>query len=278
MSELASVDLMEKMLCSTVINLDVVEEGRVGGASGQLAHAAFLDILRQMDPKLSALLHAGNGLRPFTLSPLIGLTRGDGRVARGDRCRLRLTALDGRVFSAFLGRLVAGGVTPRIRLGSAEFAVREAITRGVDRWAGCDTWRGLLESGLSREIGLRFASPTAFSFGKRTVAMPVPELVFGGYLSKWNAFGPGGMGRELIDRVREQLVVSRYRLATQILEFDRYRQVGFVGVCWFEAIGAWTEEELRRLNALAAFSFYAGTGYKTTMGMGQTRRVVVGGD
>ena len=31
-------------------------------------------------------------------------------------------------------------------------------------------------------------------------------------------------------------------------------------------------EMLRLVNLLADFAFYCGTGYKTTMGMGQTRR------
>jgi CRISPR-associated endoribonuclease Cas6 len=32
-------------------------------------------------------------------------------------------------------------------------------------------------------------------------------------------------------------------------------------------------DKLKALNALADFAFYCGTGAKTTMGMGQTRRI-----
>jgi CRISPR-associated endoribonuclease Cas6 len=58
-----------------------------------------------------------------------------------------------------------------------------------------------------------------------------------------------------------------------MLRFRRSPQVGFVGQVTY---GLMAENEAARcqLNALADFAFYAGVGIKTTMGMGQTRRVV----
>ena len=45
---------------------------------------------------------------------------------------------------------------------------------------------------------------------------------------------------------------------------------GFVGMCVYRLRGL-SEQERRELTALANFAFYAGTGRKTAMGMGQTR-------
>jgi hypothetical protein len=49
-------------------------------------------------------------------------------------------------------------------------------------------------------------------------------------------------------------------------------QIGFMGRCAFTCFSP--ERALwRTLHLLADFAFFCGTGYKTTQGMGQTRRV-----
>ena len=264
-------------LYSTVIHLRALANGRLSISAGQLAHGAFLEIVRQVDPDLSTRLHNGNGVRPYTLSSLHTSRRSDGGVVEGDACWLRLTALDATVFDTFMGTLVRPSQPLNIRLGNIQFAVTEAVTTsGNHKWSGYTDWSSLADADLAAEICLEFVSPTSFSFGNRNMVLPLPDLIFGSYLSKWNAFGPSIISKDLVGKIREQVVVSRYRLETDILEFDRYRQIGFMGTCWFQAKGAWSEDELRKLNALANFAFYAGTGYKTTMGMGQTRRVDIG--
>ena len=46
--------------------------------------------------------------------------------------------------------------------------------------------------------------------------------------------------------------------------------VGFTGYCSFEIIEKISPEDLNNILTLARFSFYGGTGAKTTIGMGQT--------
>jgi CRISPR-associated endoribonuclease Cas6 len=59
---------------------------------------------------------------------------------------------------------------------------------------------------------------------------------------------------------------------THMLAFRRAKQVGFTGRVTYGLMAA--DEAARcQLNALAKFAFYAGVGIKTTMGMGQCRRV-----
>lgn len=69
------------------------------------------------------------------------------------------------------------------------------------------------------------------------------------------------------------MTLSRYKLQTRILHFINYQEVGFEGECSFEITDDTDEERLKWLNTLADFAFYCGTGAKTTMGMGQTRRI-----
>jgi CRISPR/Cas system endoribonuclease Cas6 (RAMP superfamily) len=66
------------------------------------------------------------------------------------------------------------------------------------------------------------------------------------------------------------------RLVQAPLYFDRARtrEQGFVGTCRFTAKSSKIEPAHRKILAtLAAYSYYAGTGRKTTMGMGLTRRL-----
>ena len=54
----------------------------------------------------------------------------------------------------------------------------------------------------------------------------------------------------------------------------RTREQGFVGTCRFTVRPSRVEPVYRKILAtLAAYSYYAGTGRKTTMGMGLTRRL-----
>jgi CRISPR-associated endoribonuclease Cas6 len=58
-----------------------------------------------------------------------------------------------------------------------------------------------------------------------------------------------------------------------MLRFRRSYQIGFTGRVTY---GLMADNEIARaqLNALADAALYLGVGYKTTMGMGQTRRIV----
>ena len=56
-------------------------------------------------------------------------------------------------------------------------------------------------------------------------------------------------------------------------DFGRYQlQVGFVGQCTFGVRKDMPAEVVWGIRLLAAFGFFAGVGYRTTMGMGQVRQ------
>jgi CRISPR-associated endoribonuclease Cas6 len=99
----------ELMLYSTVVKLIAMQDGSVPATQGRLAHAAFLDIIRAVDPDLAAALHASRGRKPFTVSPLYGLPRpqeGQVAVRRGRMAWLRFTLLGGELFATFTRRFL----------------------------------------------------------------------------------------------------------------------------------------------------------------------------
>jgi CRISPR-associated endoribonuclease Cas6 len=138
------------------------------------------------------------------------------------------------------------------------------------------------------------------------LAVPDPVRCVQSWATKWNTFS--GMP---VDKDRLLRFVDRYcqsvetSIQTKMTDFKYYKELGFVGTCRWTFVeqaprddettrdpdlpAFWLEDEttdwppelmepidealLRRVNVLANFAFYCGTGYKTTMGLGQTKLI-----
>ena len=272
------------MLFSAVCTLHAVEDTTLPATHGHLGHAAFLALIDSVQPALAQALHDTPGRKPFTVSSLRGLPRprdGRCRLLAGAGCWLRLTLLGQELFTAFMERLLTGPHAT-IRLGRARFQVSQVLTTpGSHPWAGYATAGELRAgAGTGHRIRLVFASPTAFSVGRtddgkkrRMVVFPQPELVWASLRGSWNAFTDDEIPIEFERWVERNVVVREVRSwRTAMHRFRNGVQVGGRGDIIFEALDD-DSVNLHTLNALADFSFYAGIGTKTTMGMGQTRRL-----
>lgn len=283
------------MLYACVVKLYAANDGKLPATQGHHAHAAFLDIVRAVDPTLAQALHGSSGRKPFTVSPLQGLPaphEGKIVVKAGQTAWLRFTMLVEPLFRAFIGRFLQSDARPTIRLSRVEFAVGEVLTTpGSHPWASYTTAQELLDRWRERDMRgrnnpahtftLEFASPTAWSlggrWGKRIEVLPRPRLFFGGLATTWDAWFKDVFrmdSRYIRDYAAETVVVSRMQLETRMYQYRGYKQVGTVGTLTYELLDYANEHLVRVLNTLADFAFYAGVGYKTTMGMGQVRRVV----
>lgn len=267
------------MLYSLVLKLKPENESLLSPSQGYYGYALFLHLVESIDRNLSSRLHDGDGPKPFTVSPLRGkFTRaGDQiRLSAKSLYEIRLTILDDTVFSAFLGSLLLKATSAELRLQNSVFNVVEvATTPDKSPWALCRQWHELLgQATPQRRISLRFLSPTAFrSGGKRNNLFPQPSLVFGSYLSRWNALNPVKLSLSVLGALDERVIPAQYRLETRILHFNNYQETGFEGVCNYLIDSGMPDEDVLALNVLADFAFFSGTGAKTTMGMGQTRRI-----
>jgi len=224
--------------------------------------ATFYAWLRAGDADLSARVHDMSGAKPFTVAPL---TRRNGVLQFG------FTLLDDALWPPLEAAL---------RRGAAVEMVNDRWSVVVDGWQV--TQRSYADltrhASAGTRLAFRFRSPTSFHSQEMHYPLPDPVLCFQSWLVAWNAFAPEEVriNVSLLDVVAAHVAVSRHRLRTEPVEFGPGRMViGFVGEVSYQVIRAHKLGEgiLRKLNALADYAPFCGTGHKTTQGMGQTRRV-----
>jgi CRISPR-associated endoribonuclease Cas6 len=268
--------------------------------------------VRRAAPALADALHGGQTQRPFTVSNLleIGWPRKDKiTLSPGKTYTLRITGFSPQLSALLRERLIpelpptitladvplqvtgntAGGSTEASaacdELSRVELSRALAEVSDAHPWACTDTFEALvqrhtLSASIPPRVGLRFASPTLFRSEDMNVPLPLPGLVFGGLLDKWNAFAPLQLPAEVRCFAQECLAVSRYRLETRRVAFGEDGRCGTVAGCVGDcsyAIRVKDKYWMGLIHLLAAFAFYAGVGRRTTMGLGQCRALGAGG-
>jgi CRISPR-associated endoribonuclease Cas6 len=228
---------------------------------GRALHALFYQWLALGDYALSTRVHDSEGPRPFTVSPIY---RVDGQPT------LRLTLLDDGLWPALFHGI---SLTPTVEV------LGHPLTLPLDGFqVEYRSYADLAAGGRAdTRIRLRFLSPTSFRSREMHVPLPDPALVYQSWLARWNTFAPEQVriNVALLDIVAAHVAVSRYDLRTEMVDLgDNRKAVGFVGRVQFNVVRARMigDEWVRRLNLLADYATFCGTGHKTAHGMGHTER------
>jgi|SRR5579875_34521 CRISPR-associated endoribonuclease Cas6 len=298
-----SRQLRQGELYALQLRLHPQEAGQVAANAGPHIQAAFLDLVRQLDPALAKDLHTPNQRRPYTLGMLQGfntltveqqiaaLNHGETlTVSPGQVYWLRMTMLDDTVLDTFMRALLWKAQGLIFCIGETPFAVSRIVTRPEtpgqgSAWVASSSFTALHHLAEARaSYHFEFHSPTVFSLGNRTWGkylhlFPEPANVFESLAMQWEQFAPQSLrlaADQLTPRTigqwcAENVVASRYTLTTCHLSARRFGQVGFQGTILYDVKGKRHAPEARWLSTLARFAFFSGVGYKTAMGMGQSR-------
>lgn len=268
------------MPTALVLTIRPIASADVAPDLARATHAAVLRLLAASDRALAARLHDDEGPKPLTVSNVMGLQSRGGRAAvTPERThQLRVTLLDAELEQA------AGGWTPEtlgeLEIGGAGWRVEGLTADGAAHpWAGRASYEELAAPALLRAAGgpsrwtLELASPITFRQRGVVMPLPLPDLVFGSLLDRWNAFAPLALPEEVRRFAAECLAVSRFELWSQAVHGKGdVPQIGAVGRCTYSAINR-DRYWLACVEALARFAVYGGVGAGTARGFGQARLV-----
>jgi CRISPR-associated endoribonuclease Cas6 len=203
---------------------------------GRAAHELLLSTISARDAALAASLHEGaSSVRPFTVSTLMG------RFAKGvllpdENYALRLTAFHADAANLLFAESTAGALRSGqvVELDYKKFeilAAMDAPSQSV--WAKRTSYQDLSAPFLlskedaPRRLTLQLTSPTTFKSAGKHVPVPLPTLVFGSLLERWNAFAPVAFPPEVKRYAEECLAISKYDLQTKPIP-----QKGEGGCAW----------------------------------------------
>ncbi len=218
---------------------------------------------------------------------------------------IRVTLLLGELFPLFYKALtdfqqsqVTGSRPPFMRLGKQSLLLEEVVLENHDTtgWTGFASFADLVEAAKARRtvdtVKLEFASLTTMNRGggkQRTgdnhyARLPLPHYIFPNLARRWQELAPpelaGIVQKERIEQyiLDEDIFIIDYDLKPHTVKFTTHWQLGFVGTCTYHLRGPnepTTDEApltvRQQIALLGLWAFYCGVGYKTAMGLGQTR-------
>jgi CRISPR-associated endoribonuclease Cas6 len=193
----------------------------------------------------------------------------------------------------------AGQRQPFMQLGKQSLLLQEVIvTDDASSWCGSTTLDTLIKEVQAlpvvhiHPLTLEFSSLTTFNrsnqrtkiYGNHYAMVPLPLYIFPMLANRWCEFAPPEYAK-MIQRERieqyildDGMIIYDYDLQTHWVTFTNHPQRGFVGTCTYHLYQSkdpiTPEAPLtirQQILLLARFAFYSGIGYKTAMGMGQTR-------
>ena len=266
------------MIVAAVVRLRALEDGVIRRPTGRDIHGLWYEQWRRVDRRLADWLHAGSGPRPFALSPLMGLPHpqeGAVAVEAGREAWFRLATLEDD-----LSARLEGDWLPRLPDEVAVGGIRWQVT-GMTADAEEHPWAGradlqqlakehLLDRSPPTSWRVTLSTPTAFHGAGGHIPFPLPNLLLGSWLRRWQVFGPVRLPPDLAERARTGLVVSAYTLKTLPLREGHRTTIGCVGRVTLRALRMKAGERAA-LDLLAAYAFWCGSGHRTTQGMGMTR-------
>ncbi|MGB7412590.1 MAG: CRISPR system precrRNA processing endoribonuclease RAMP protein Cas6 [Thermosynechococcaceae cyanobacterium] len=249
-------------LYSLLIRLSAADKGRIPVTLGRAIHAQVMQWLNAGNCELAIAVHNAQ-VSPLSLSDLMPAQP---QTCHSRQFSIRVSLLDGCLLEPLLLGLEQHGTTP-ISLGKFPFVICGIETLpGLHPSVQVSDYQWLYQvSETQHNIKLKFCSPTSFKQQQHIQPFPLPELVFGSLLRRWNTFAPESLQFPVVEW---QGLIAAYDLKTRALKMKGGAEIGAQGWVNYRFPDP---EQARIATVLAHFATFAGVGRKTAMGMGQTQ-------
>ncbi len=269
------------MLLSAVLSFTTSRQAVLPAALGRAVYAEVLRQIDRRDAQMAKSIHAWNGPVPLTCSGIVGarLVKADIQVEPGASYEIHITGLMESVSQVLHAFLVAEPETTWTLHGHPFDLQSVTCDASQHPWAGMVEYEELAAANLldsarpSNRVTLCFNSPTSFKSDGMQVPVPMPNLVFGSLVDRWNQFSPIALSDEMRDFGRSNIAINRYKLrSAPVPQKNGGFRTGGMGEVTYIALSGdryWHGA----MQMLADFAKFSGVGVQTTNGMGQVRRV-----
>lgn len=261
-----------------VARLCPTRSARISSNLGAAVHSAVLGLIARSDAALAQSIHDIPRLKPLTASNLLDIDKNapTAVVSSEQDYHVRITVL-----SPELEALAAGWnrtTVPELEIDGLTWRVSRFTANPAEHpWAGRQSYDAIAKAALLRaehmpsRWTLEFASPVTFRQRAVNQPLPLPELVFGNLLDRWNEFAPLSLPDDVRAYAADCMGVNQFDLRSAAERTKKNAlQIGSIGYCTYAAL---TPNHFWQacIDTLAHFAFYSGVGAGTARGFGLTR-------
>lgn len=274
------------MPASIVVKLRSITDGSLLNSNGLLLHAIWYKTWADGDEKMQALAQKMHEIedskKPFTISPLMNLksdARGICHFKIGQESWFRITSLSDELtdnLSSWINKIKRTCIEMEKTIWYIEDIYQ---FQDEHPWAGQMSYASimqLVEMKLRNATWtLEFATPMTLNGSKFVFPFPQPDSLARSWTRKWLTFSPDAVKTspdEMFQEIRENISIAHYQLKTETVRIRGVSLPGCLGTITYKDHGL-PPEMRQALNVLMHFSFFCGSGYKTTQGLGQTRLI-----
>jgi CRISPR-associated endoribonuclease Cas6 len=232
-----------------ILQIPIYPSRKLPQSLGLAIHALCYHWLHLGNPNLSEKIH-GQNVSPITLSL--------NHCKSGNKVYLKIGLLQKYLLAPLL-------------CGLASEISREILIAGIPCKLGnrveilqSSSFEQLSQIPPETSIVLEFLSLTSFRQNKVTQPFPLPSLVFGGLLRRWNIFSRPELE---FPTMEWEGITSAFDLKTKTTKLKADWEIGSVGWVRYH----FPESQAQISTTLAHFATFAGVGRKTAMGMGEVR-------
>lgn len=231
-----------------MIQFVIAHQQALPASLNRAMHGMCLQWFASTDLELANQLHQASS-SPFTISA---------RFKNRQQLQVKITVLQAELLSALLW-----GLCPDLGQEIAITDVPCQVSSQI-QIVTSSRYEKLAQVAPKDPLELEFLTPTSFKQEQFIQPFPLPNLVFGGLLRRWNEFAPEPLKFERTDW---SVLVAEYELRTRAFRM-KTDEIGTEGWVRYRLPDA---EQAASATTLAHFALFSGVGRKTAMGMGQTQ-------